>query len=477
MASSESPQETLLFDTRSSFVSTYTMDTTYSIEVVEGPHQGMNVPLAQELTQVGRRPFMDVMLDQDKHVSYRHCEFKLEEGGVRVRDLGSSNGISIQGCRIYDAFLAPDVPLQVGKSVLVLRAQSASQEIQINHIDKSGQLVGKSDSMKSLFRLLERLAQIDLPVLLLGETGVGKTSVASAIHAQSERADGPFVEVNCAAFPDELIEAELFGYERGAFTGAERTHKGCFEQAHGGTLFLDEVGELPLSQQKKLLSAVERGAIKRLGAERSIKVDFRLICATNISIAEAIQERTFREDLYYRIAVGELEIPPLRERSEDIPLLIEHMLQQLDTDQPIAFSQEALEELQRHSWPGNIRELHNTIQRTRLMMHGENVLPEHIRFQGPIHSDSLLQEARAKTLPLAIDGGASLFDLLCQYPALTQEPRLTLKEATEQVERALLSQALEETDGNVSAAAQLLGIKRSWAYTLLKRHQLTTSKG
>lgn len=460
--------------------SSYVLDETYSLEVIEGPHEGLVVPLQKEVTLIGRQPFVGVPLFKDRLVSARHCEIKLEEEGVRVRDLHSSNGIFLGDCRVFDAYMTTSQPLKMGGSVLRLRSKTGSQEVTVQCQDGSGQLVGKSDVMKRLFALLERLGSIEVPVLLLGETGVGKTSVARAIHEQSERSHGPFVEVNCAAIPENLIEAQLFGYVKGAFTGAVSDAKGFFEQADGGTLFLDEVAELPVNLQTKLLSAIEEKRIRPLGKERDVNVNFRLICATNHELSQSIKDKTFREDLYYRIAVGEIELPPLRDRREDMPLLVEHLFKQMGHD-AVTLTSAAMERLQLHHWPGNIRELRNTLERAQLLNLGDELGPEQIRFQRHHDSVSVLEpiskQNDAPAAPVAsLTPDTTFSQFLAQFPLLSQEPPLTLRDMSEQVERAALLQALSESDNNVSAAARQLGIKRSWIYSLLKKHDITPGK-
>ncbi len=242
-------------------------------------------------------------------------------------------------------------------------------------------LVGQSAAIERIRQLIQKVAPTDARVLITGESGVGKEVVARHIHAQSRRASGPFVAVNCGAIPSELIESELFGHEKGAFTSATRQHKGKFEQAHEGTLFLDEIGEMPLSAQVKLLRAIEERAITRVGGEKKIPVDVRIVAATNKDLRKEIEAGRFRADLFHRLNVIEIHIPPLRERKEDIPLLVEHFLKEFEQQglKPKRFPPETIQALQEYSWPGNIRELKNAIERLLIVVEGDTVTPQDVK--------------------------------------------------------------------------------------------------
>lgn len=288
--------------------------------------------------------------------------------------------------------------------------------------------VGQSASVREVLRVLSRAAQHDTTVLLTGESGTGKEVLARALHKLSARANGPWVPVNCAAIPDALLESELFGHVRGAFTGAVRDHQGMFEQASGGTLFLDEIGDLPLPLQAKLLRAIEEGAIRRIGAGRDLRVDVRIVAAT----AQALRPPRFREDLYYRLAVVHLQLPPLRERTEDIPLLVDHLLGTVSARMRVArpaVDPEAMRRLVAHPWPGNVRQLLNTLERAVLLCDGHTLRP-----------DDLPSEIGAGRPTEPVPGDLSI-------------PRHTLV-----LERDLIRRALETTGGNKAAAARLLDI-------------------
>ena len=295
-------------------------------------------------------------------------------------------------------------------------------------------LVGCSKAILELRELIRRVAPTDATVLITGESGTGKEVVAVAIHRLSPRRDGPFVPVNCAAVPEHLLESELFGHEKGAFTGAVKRHIGRFEVAHRGTIFLDEVAEMPPAMQVKLLRVLQDKSFTRVGGGETVRVDMRVIAATNRPIEEAVAGGRFREDLYYRLNVVRIHIPPLRERKEDIPLLVRHFLQRFRPYyQSPGITEEAMALLCRYHWPGNVRELQNVVERALILCQGEEIQPRH--------------------LPRELQNGPS--HLLPCLPAGSEDMTL------EQVEKVLIQRALAKTGGNRTQAARLLGISRS----------------
>jgi len=302
-------------------------------------------------------------------------------------------------------------------------------------------IIGESNAMKDVFRMIDRLSKSDSTVLIHGESGTGKELVASTIHYQGKRKDGPFVIVNCGALPETLIESELFGYEKGAFTGATRRKPGRFELASGGTLFLDEVGELPPSVQVKLLRVLQDGTFERLGGTETIKVDVRVIAATNRDLEAEVKEGTFREDLYYRLAVIPLTLPPLRERREDIPLLIEHFLQRYTSrlGKQVSLSKDAVTALMEYHFPGNVRELENIIERVVTLCDGNLVkkedLPAHV-----LKKDSEQPE----------------------FQPLTK--------VAQEAERQYILRVLRQTGGNRSRAASVLGISRKTLWEKMRQY-------
>ncbi len=308
--------------------------------------------------------------------------------------------------------------------------------------------------MRKIFTILPRLAQRKITTLLSGETGTGKTSIAKAIHLEGHSEDAPFVVVNCGALPPSLIESTLFGHEKGAFIGADQRKEGFFEQAHGGTLFLDEIAELPLDLQPKLLDVLERRKVRRLGGTQEIDVDFHLLTATHKTLVDECKAGRFREDLFFRLTVMELVVPPLRERVEDIPLLVEAFLKELSPEQAVHLTGDALEKLQRYLWPGNIRELRNVLERVLVFLDGDS-----------IGADALELEHRSGKGP-----SSSFWDEKRQwveeaFPSLPlgeHDPPLSLKDILKHAERFYITQLLDETNFNAPEAAQLLSLSESW---------------
>ena len=318
---------------------------------------------------------------------------------------------------------------------------------------KTPDLIGNSTAFLHAYDLVSRAASTNVSVLLLGETGVGKERFARTLHEMSARKDAPFVAVNCAALPDELIESELFGVERGAFTGAHASRAGKFERAHGGTLFLDEVGELPLPAQAKLLRVLQEGEIERLGDERTRKVNVRLVAATNVDLQKAVNAGSFRRDLFYRLNVYPVTIPPLRERSGDIPALVEAMVRRFETlhgKRIAGLSDKAMHALKLHAWPGNVRELENVLERGVILAPQNGLIEVEHLFMGPV--TTLAQEH-------ALGAGGELEE--AQRP--TQDLAAAVLAsgiALEEFEQRLLQRAVEQANGNLAAAARLLGMTR-----------------
>jgi two-component system, NtrC family, response regulator len=327
--------------------------------------------------------------------------------------------------------------------------ETANRQLQKQTDDSSGLLgmIGISPAMKKTFQFIRKVSTNDYPVLISGPSGTGKEVAAHAIHKLSPRSQNPMVIVNCGAIPENLIESELFGHEKGAFTGATDRKKGKFELADHGTLFLDEIGELPLQLQVKLLRCLQEGTIDRVGGSETIKLDVRIIAATNVDLKEAVINKTFREDLYFRLNVVPVELPPLKERSEDIMVLAQHFL---STESKalklgkVAFSLSAIASLSCHQWPGNVRELQNRIRRALTIFNSHMVTSEDLGLE-----DDAPQQPNQKLL--------------------------TLKEARSQAERRCVQQALLLTGNNISQAAKLLATSRPTLHDLITKHKITTS--
>lgn len=337
--------------------------------------------------------------------------------------------------------------------LLELREEIEAMRRTISCPRRTPDLIGSSTAFLHAYDLIARAAATNVSVLLLGETGVGKERFARTLHEMSARKDEAFVAVNCAALPDELIESELFGVERGAFTGAHASRAGKFERAHGGTLFLDEVGELPLPAQAKLLRALQEGEIERLGDERTRKVNVRLIAATNVDLQKAVNAGTFRRDLYYRLNVYPVTIPPLRERTGDIPALVDAMVRRFETlhgKRIAGISDKAMHALKLHAWPGNVRELENVLER------GVILAPQNAQIEVEHLFISAFEE-HAREHSLSAQGGLET----------AQRAQLDLASAVldsgmslDAFEQRLLQHAVARSNGNLSAAARLLGMTR-----------------
>jgi two-component system NtrC family response regulator len=308
-----------------------------------------------------------------------------------------------------------------------------------------GGIVGESPAMREALACIAKVASSDVPVLIQGESGTGKELVAQAIHELSQRKSRQLVCINCGAIPENLIESEFFGHEKGAFTGATSTVKGKVEYADGGTLFLDEIGELPANLQVKLLRFLQEMVFQRVGGRKNIDVNVRVVAATNVDIQQAMRSGAFREDLFYRIGVVSVKLPPLRERGKDVLLLAEHFLQKHGKNlghAPSGFSPEALETMQRHSWPGNVRELENSIRRAVVMSGPNSITPDDLGLIADV--------------PKEVDSPLSVHS--------------TLRDARDHVEKQMLVSALERSKGNIVKASEALGITRPTFYDLLRKH-------
>ena len=330
-------------------------------------------------------------------------------------------------------------------------------------------IIGSAAAMQEVYKMIGQVAPTDVTVLITGESGTGKELIARAIHKNSLRASQPFVAVNCSAIPENLIESELFGHEKGAFTGASQQRIGYFEQCDRGTIFLDEIGDMPLTAQTKILRALQEGEIQRVGGTEVIKVDVRILAATNKSMEEMVKENTFREDLYYRLNVVRILMPALRQRKQDIPLLINFMLQNLaKKNRSVAntISKEALDLLVQHSWPGNVRELENIVHRSAVLAQGNTILPKdlpsEINHSGSTETHSETTEVEVSSV--TVDSKNEEIDFEALYKTLCQltDNRDILKK----LEAELIKQAMDASEGVVAKAAKVLGMTAS---TLKKR--------
>jgi two-component system response regulator GlrR len=388
----------------------------------------------------------------DPHVSRQHAEICRTPEGIVLRDLGSRNGTLVGNVAVKEAVLTSGLEIKIGTTTL--RFEMGGEAGRLGHLahdpvrdeelaeapTRFGAAIGTSPPLRRVFALLGRLAPTDLTIMLIGETGTGKDVLARAVHENSARAQGPFGIFDCGAVAPNLIESELFGHVKGAFTGAVAERQGAFERANGGTLFLDEIGELPLDLQPKLLRVLEQRHLRRVGGGEDRPVDARIIAATNRDLETQVREGAFRQDLFFRLSMAVLHVPPLRERAEDLPLLIDHFI--AETGRSMTVAPETLELLRRYEWPGNVRELKNAVTAAVTIADGDVLAPRHLIFFRP--------QKRRPSIPKFLLAGQSL----------------------EALEKAAIGQTLRQFDGNRTKAARALGIAASTLYEKIKKYDL-----
>jgi DNA-binding NtrC family response regulator len=392
----------------------------------------------------------------DPTVSRYHFSLQIGPDGVVLRDLDSTNGTTVGGLRVGTAWLKPGVTIGLGMTAI--RYDEVAGEIRepLSDVEAFGRAVGRSFAMRRLFAILPRIAAADTTVLLEGDTGTGKGVFAEAIHGTSSRAQRPFVVVDCGSIPPALIESELFGHVKGAFTGAQVARAGAFESAGAGTVFLDEIGELPLDMQPKLLRVLEERTVKRVGSVEPIHIQARVIAATNRNLRQAVNRGTFRSDLYFRLNIARIEIPALRDRRDDIPLLVARFYEQF-VGQPGAIPPpELVNHLSSLDWPGNVRELRNAVERALLM-------------EDPELWQQITSGVDDAAGPLATGEGGYQFDD-------TQSFREAKERITAQWERWYVTELLDRNGGNMSKAARAARMDRTHLRELAVRYQLRTEK-
>jgi transcriptional regulator with PAS, ATPase and Fis domain len=413
----------------------------FQLTVVEGPQLGAVRQSNSDKCSVGSHALNDFVID-DPTVSRFHCEVRIAPEGARVRDLDSLNGTIVDGVGAVEAFLRGGSLLRLGRAVIRFDFSAESNRLPLSDRASFGSLIGASVAMRGCFALMERAAATDSTVLLEGETGTGKTRAAMGIHEEGARKDGPFIVIDCAAIPSNLLESELFGHEKGSFTGAQARRIGAFEEASGGTIFLDEIGELPAELQPKLLRVLENREIRRVGSNSYQPVDVRVIAATNRDLRAAVNSGSFRADLYFRLAVIRIHVPALRQRPEDIPALVEQVVASIGNDaqkaQPLR-EPDFIARLQQSAWPGNIRELRNYIERCLVF---EDALPL---------TESLLPSQEGQ-----VD--------------VSQSYATARRRALDQFERTYLQALLARHQGKVTLAAAAAEMDRVYFYRLLRRH-------
>ncbi len=424
------------------------------VRVLEGPDAGLECTFDYDVVRIGSHPGNHLRLT-DPTVSRHHAEICRTRDGIVLRDRGSTNGTFVGPVRIREVYLGENRSFRVGTTTVRFSLDDEIVEIVPKEEDRFGSLVGGSRAMREVYGIIERVAPTELTVLVVGETGTGKELVSRALHERSARKNGPFVVFDCGAVATNLIESELFGHERGAFTGAIRSRAGVFEQAQGGTLFLDELGELPLELQPALLRVLEQREVRRVGDHKVRPVDVRVIAATNRDLAQMVREGRFREDLYYRLNVVEIALPPLRDRTGDIRLLTDHLIRTAPFEHGVIGCTDAVYSIfEEYAWPGNVRQLRNTILRCLPFCDGDR-----------IDLDVLPEGLAGVPLPRCTEPTAGL-----PLP----DSALSMREAKEQIiaafEKKYLEDLLERSEGNISRAARSAGVDRKTIARLLKRH-------
>jgi transcriptional regulator with GAF, ATPase, and Fis domain len=419
--------------------------------VIKGAQRGTEFVIAGDVFRVGKAPDANDLVLGDETVSRVHFEIMRDAKGYLVRDLKSTNGTFLDGAEVKEAYLRAGSVIAAGSCELKFTPFEERIEILPSEKEQLGEMVGKSPAMREIFGLVERIAPTDATVLIEGETGTGKDMIARTLHQLSPRRGAQFVVVDCGAVAGTLIESELFGHEKGSFTGAVAARQGAFELASGGTVFLDELGELSLDLQPKLLRVLEQRELRRVGGQKTIKVDLRVIAATRKDLRSEVEKGKFREDLYFRLNVVPITAPPLRERREDIPLLIDAMLVKLGPG-GIALSEATRAALMAHDWPGNVRELRNVIERALALGADPGMLVAPLGEGGP-------------------PKGAQLRDGIEFEPGVSF--RDTKEKWTELFERRYLTWLIKRADGNISKAARDADMDRKYLHKLLRKYGIT----
>jgi transcriptional regulator with GAF, ATPase, and Fis domain len=418
--------------------------------VIKGPQRGTEFVITADVIRVGKAPENDLVVT-DETVSRVHFEIVRDAKGYLVRDMKSTNGTFLDGAEIKEAYIRAGSVVSAGSTELKFTPFEERIEILPSEAEQLGEMVGKSGPMREIFGLIERIAHTDATVLIEGETGTGKDMIARTLHLLSKRKDAPFIVVDCGAVAGTLIESELFGHEKGAFTGAVTSRQGAFELANGGTVFLDELGELSLDLQPKLLRVLEQRELRRVGGSKTLKVDLRVIAATRKDLRSEVEKGKFREDLYFRLNVVPIVAPPLRDRRVDIPMLVDAFLVKLTPpgqELPV-LADSTRAALMAHDWPGNVRELRNVIERALALGGDPGSLV------APLGDQPLTRTGRMPDL-LDFEAGMSFRD--------------TKEKWNEVFERKYLQWLLKRADGNISKAARDADMDRKYLHKLLRKY-------
>jgi len=427
--------------------------------VVEGGSKGGKIDLTKDRILIGKKEDNDLAIN-DRAVSRKHVEILREQDSFLLHDLESTNGTFINETKVKQAYLVPGDVIRIGNSRIEFIA--FDEKVQIEPSDQKifGGAIGHSRKMRQIFGLLEKISPTDTTVIIEGETGTGKDVIARSIHDHSPRKEKPFVIFDCSAVAENLIESELFGHIKGSFTGAVTTRSGAFEAANRGTIFLDEVGELSLDLQPKLLRALEHRQVKKVGSNETVNIDVRVLCATNRNLRKEVSEGNFREDLYYRLSVVKIYLPPLRERPEDVSALTEHFLQtgrfnQLPdgTLKIVRVEDDALKMLGRYQWPGNVRELYNVLERVTPLITSDSIKGNDLAY---VFQELEREEDEVTEKLTEVNLGLPFKD--------------AKQKVVESFEKDYLAALLRRNNYNISKTAREAGIDRKHIRNLLKKY-------
>ncbi len=427
--------------------------------ILSGEREGEAIIVDRPVFSLGAGSGNDLVLS-DRFLSRNHCEIENSEAGYILRDLDSTNGTYLQGIRIREAFLSSGAEIRIGNTRLSFNPLPETRQYELSRSNHFGNVLGSSVAMRRIFRILETFAPSDTSILIEGETGTGKEVLAEAIHANSRRSKQPFIVIDCGALSNNLVESELFGHTRGAFTGATSDRIGAFEQADGGTVFLDEIGELSAEIQPKLLRVLEKKDVRRLGTNLFRRINVRILSATNRRLESAVNSGMFREDLFYRLAMIKVEIPQIRKRREDIPVLIDHFINECDRESDREalkqqFSSDMIRDyIERHAWPGNVRELRNFVNM--------------IALSGPDATEAALATVGDWGQPVVRAAGGNGLAVDIKRPFKEAKAELI----TEFESRYIVA-LLEAHHWNISRAARSAGIERAYLQRLARKYSLT----
>ena len=427
-----------------------------TVQVLGGADTGASAVADGGEIAVGTGDGNDLKLS-DPSVSRHHCVISVRAKGYQLADLGSTNGTLVVGIGVEKAWIKPGTIIDIGHTRLRFDVLDDRVRETLASEERWGRALGRSQGMRRIFALMPRLAATDSTVLLEGETGTGKSLLADVLHDASPRRAAPFMVVDCGAIPPTLIESELFGHEKGAFTGAVGARRGVFEAAAGGTVFLDEIGELPIDLQPRLLRALEDRVVRRVGGNEQVKLDVRLLAASNRDLRQEVNRGRFRSDLFYRLATVRLRVPPLRERRDDIAVLACHFWAQFAGDPGAAPPAELLADWLKREWPGNVRELRSAVERA--------VLFDDPAIWAEISTTISLPEERALDAR-GPDAPALAFDDAASF-------RVAKERAVGDWERAYVRELVRRHDGNLSRAARAARMDRNHLRELLRRHGVT----